>query len=228
MFKNIIESLKQLTRTSVAVDPSKFEDPVATSISWTPLKRGGANFCTHKLVEITPDRIGFLATLGLKLFLSAFVIGGIVAMGFGIYGLVAGKEALLTAGVLVPLIFGLLFTGSGAFMFYYFAKPAVFDKTTGMFYKGRKAPMDEILRQSQPNAKNKAVQLNKIHALQLISEYCHSSGRHGSSSYYSYELNLVLTDGERINVVDHGKRERIRQDANTLSNFLGKPVWDAT
>ena len=45
---------------------------------------------------------------------------------------------------------------------------------------------------------------------------------------YNYELNLVLKDGERINVVDHGNLKKIQDDANTLSNFLGKPVWDAT
>jgi hypothetical protein len=48
------------------------------------------------------------------------------------------------------------------------------------------------------------------------------------NSYYSYELNLVLDDGSRINVVDHGNLERLRSDANALSQFLDKPVWDAT
>ncbi len=48
------------------------------------------------------------------------------------------------------------------------------------------------------------------------------------SSYYSYELNLVLDDGSRINVVDHGNLDRLRGDAQTLSRFLDKPVWDAT
>jgi hypothetical protein len=48
------------------------------------------------------------------------------------------------------------------------------------------------------------------------------------NSYHSYELNLVLNDGSRINVVDHGNLERLRSDASTLSRFLDKPVWDAT
>ena len=66
--------------------------------------------------------------------------------------------------------------------------------------------------------------LEEIHALQLVSELCHTKNR----SYYSYELNLVLRDGQRINAVDHGRHERIRTDAQRLSDFLGKPVWDAT
>ncbi|MDP6491172.1 MAG: hypothetical protein QGG69_05335 [Kiritimatiellia bacterium] len=58
---------------------------------------------------------------------------------------------------------------------------------------------------------------------QLLSEYCRSD----KSSYYSYELNLVLQDGSRINVVDHGNKTKLREDAATLSEFLGRPVWDA-
>ncbi|RWX50781.1 hypothetical protein VU01_12641, partial [Candidatus Electrothrix marina] len=48
------------------------------------------------------------------------------------------------------------------------------------------------------------------------------------SSYCSYEINLVLQDGSRINVVDHGKKNRIREDAHALAEFLGKPLWDAS
>ena len=65
--------------------------------------------------------------------------------------------------------------------------------------------------------------LEDIHALQLISEYCRGSKR----SYYSYELNLVLRNGRRINVMDHGDSEKLREDAKTLSQFLEKPLWDA-
>ena len=221
MLNHLTKSLKLLRRTSVAVDPSQFEDPVATSTKWTPLTQGGANFCTHKLVEITPHRIGFLTTLGLKLSLLVCIIAGIAAMGFGVHQLITAGE---TAVVIFLLIFGIVFAVIGTVMFCRFGKPSVFDKITGLFYKGRKAPKHELLGQSRPNAEDKAVQLHKIHALQLISEFCRSS----KHSYYSYELNLVLDDGERINVIDHADHSRIRQDANTLSNFLGKPLWDAT
>ena len=68
------------------------------------------------------------------------------------------------------------------------------------------------------------VRLNGVHALQLISEYV----RGNKSSFYSYELNLVLDDGSRVNVVDHGALARLRDDARTLARFLGRPLWDAT
>jgi len=65
--------------------------------------------------------------------------------------------------------------------------------------------------------------LSPICAIQLIREFV--SGN--KSSYYSYELNLVRTDGGRINIADHGSLHAIRVDADTLSNYLSIPVWDA-
>ena len=71
-------------------------------------------------------------------------------------------------------------------------------------------------------------QFNRIRIAQtgFSDQDTHISG--SKSSYTSYELNLVLDDGSRINVVDHGNLDRLRGDATTLSRFLSKPVWDAT
>jgi hypothetical protein len=41
-------------------------------------------------------------------------------------------------------------------------------------------------------------------------------------------LNLILKSGGRINVVDHGNIEKLKEDAQILSSFLSKPVWDST
>lgn len=41
-------------------------------------------------------------------------------------------------------------------------------------------------------------------------------------------LNLVLDDGSRINVVDHGCARSLRAEAHQLATFLDKPLWDAT
>ena len=71
----------------------------------------------------------------------------------------------------------------------------------------------------ETDAESGLVKLNTIHALQLIKERCRTK---------NYELNLVLESGQRINVVDHGGLNRIREDANQLSQFLCIPVWDAT
>jgi hypothetical protein len=46
------------------------------------------------------------------------------------------------------------------------------------------------------------------------------------SSYLSYELNLVLSDGRRINVIDHGDKIKILVDAHDLAEFLDIPIWN--
>ena len=219
MLKKIIESIKQLNRTPVAVDPAQFEDAVANSTSWSPAKSGGQNFCSHKLVEAAVHRMEFRATLGAKLFGMVFVLGGLVPIGWGCYNIVAGEEASLDFKVIFLFLFGLVFAGVGVGLLYFFTKPIVFDKHSGHFWKGKTDPNWGFIK----DALKVWAPLEQIHALQLIAEHCTSD----KSSYYSYELNLVLKDGERINVVDHGKLNKIREDANKLSSFLEKPVWDA-
>ena len=67
-----------------------------------------------------------------------------------------------------------------------------------------------------------------IHALQIVSEYCGGGSSSGKiRSFVSYELNLVLKNGERINLCDHGNIVRLREDAARLAEFLGRPLWDA-
>lgn len=47
-------------------------------------------------------------------------------------------------------------------------------------------------------------------------------------NYLSYELNLVLKDGERLNVVDHADRADIRSSAQQLAALIGCKLWDST
>lgn len=113
-----------------------------------------------------------------------------------------------------------------------------FDRREGCFWKGRWKRGDGALsiRRADLNARLEKealkdyIDLADVYAIQLIKEYVPGSRRSGSRSpYYSYELNLVLKDGERMNVVDHGDLQRIRADAIQLGEFLGNlPVWDAT
>jgi hypothetical protein len=122
-------------------------------------------------------------------------------------------------GMLIPLFLSLIFTALGAYLLYTGTSPIVFEKGRGVFWKGRKGPDEAIDSRDTRNF----VRLDHVHAVQLIAEYIS-----GKSSYYSYELNLVLEDGKRIPVVDYGNLGKIREDARTLALFLGRPLWDAT
>ncbi len=162
-------------------------------------------------------RVEFKASTGAKVFYLLFAfIGTAVAAGIALF---SDAESYLAPEFLVPLAMGVVFMAVGIGMFIYGTTPIVFDKGSGYFWKGRKGPQDVI----EVSSLKKCAQLEQIHAIQLVSEFVHS----GKSSFYSYELNLVLEDAGRLTVIDHGNLKRLREDANTLAQFLGKPVWDA-
>jgi len=190
-------------------DPAGFQDPIATKTDWNPLKRGGSNFCSHRLAIIDANQADFKATKGTFIFGGIFMVmgtlipGGIMLAGFSDSGF---KIALL-----FPLFFMFIFVGIGFAMIKSFSRPITFNKTTNTYRKGN------------INKPKELTSLDEIHAIQLIREYI----RTDKSSYYSYELNLVTKNAGRINVVDHGSLSKLRQDAEQLAQFLNVPVWDA-
>ncbi len=52
--------------------------------------------------------------------------------------------------------------------------------------------------------------------------------RSKNGSYYSYEINLVLHNASRVNVIDHGNHQAVIEDAETLAQALGVPLWDGS
>jgi len=219
MFKKIMQKLQGLANRRDAFDPSRFDDPIAMQTEWTPAKSDGASFRTHKLVRVDFNRLEFRASMGAKLFYLVFLLAGVaMSIGFSASKLSRGAFSF-DIDTIMPVLIGLFFAIVGGCLFYFGTVPIVFDKSNGSFWKGWKAPNQAFDKKTLKHY----VKLEKIHALQLISEYC----RGNKSSYYSYELNLVLKDGKRVNVIDHGNQKTLKEDAATLATFLRKPLWDA-
>ena len=226
MFKAIekIKDAIQKSNVRTVIDPAVFNDPLALQTDWSPASPGGSNFKTHKLHEVNGQRMEFRATMGMMLFAGIFLVVGLGIMAIAPWRLWITGEPFAKDMILLP-IFGLLFAGVGGYMLYSALTPIVFDTGHGYFCKNRRKPEHSF---TVVDIKNH-VPLTRIHALQLISERVSSSNSQGrSSSYKSHELNLVLNDGTRLNVVDHGCVTTIRADARRLAAFLGKPLWDAT
>ncbi len=205
-----------------SLDLDRFQDPLAKTTEWKPLVSGGASFGTHRLKEIGMHRREMRPMAGAIAFYLVFAVFGAAALlGAGIAlvaTLVAGRwEGLLA--VLFLSLFGAVFGGVGGWLYYSGTKPIVFDLALGYFWTGRQAPPYDF-----GGAPQDAVPLAQVHALQVVSERCSGS----DSSFTSYELNLVLHDGSRRNVVDHGNLEALRADARELATFLVVPLWDGT
>lgn len=219
MLNSLLQKLQELAgRRGATFDPAVLNDPVALQTAWSPAKGGGASFRTHRLVTVDHSRLEFKASAGAVVFYLIFLLIGLgMMLGFPVARLSEGGPWGLTMDILMPMLMGLLFALVGGAMLYFGTAPIVFDTRQGCFWKGRQSP-ELVFDKSR--LKN-FTRLEEVHALQIISEYCS-----GKNSFYSYELNLVLKDGNRINIVDHGNLASLREDGGTLARFLGRPLWD--
>ena len=214
----MLKRLLEQRRSSEIGDPAQFNDPVAEQTSWEPLVGGGANFQTQRVERKGPGEMQIVATLGLKFFLGIFILTGLgLTIGFS-YKFIAAGEVRNFKEV-IPLLVGVLFASLGIGSYWSMTRKLVLDRARGTLTRGGNpvTPKDTVGIKGAPPT------LASAHALQIVSEYC--SGN--KSSYYSYELNLVLADASRINLMDHGSLEQIRADGKQLSEFLGVPLWDA-
>lgn len=216
MFDKLVKKLGELNREAPRFDPSILGDPVASKTAWGPLVKGGANFRTHSFKQVSRHRAVFRPAWGMFLFGAIFaIIGGGVMVTRILQG-----DFTLDADFFMPVIIGGVFLTVGLFIIVYFMRPVVFDRQVGAFWKGYKTPM----RFADGSDTKVFARLEDIYAVQLLSEFV----RGNKSSYHSYEINLVLKDGSRLNVVDHGAHRVAQIDAYKLGEFLDVRVWDST
>ena len=189
-------------------------EKIRQSIKWKPRKQGGASFKTHKLVKLAEHRLEFKPTAGALAFYLFFTLVGIAIIVFFLYRLndfkVEDNEEYILLGV------GVLFFVMGLLMLLFGIRPIVFDWEQNYFWKGRKDPR-QIYR---PEMNKNMVRLDHIIAIQLIKELVRSK----NSRYHSYELNLILKDYRRVNVVDFASERIIEEDARILAERLQVPV----
>ncbi len=214
----MISQLKKIfaSKAIKSFDPSVFNHPLALKTDWSPLASGGANFKTKTLKKISSSEIRFVISNWAKAFLAFFAIFPLFFMVSVIFSLITDEfEYEMLLFLFIPLIF----LGVALFLLKNMVKEIVFDKQSGYFYKGKKKVSSSL----NPEKEESTFNLFRIHAIQIIPE--NIKGK--NSSYTSYEINLVLDDGSRTHVIDHGHKDSIEADAVTLSEFLHIPVWNS-
>ncbi len=196
--------------TKCAIDTTDFDDPMAKKIDWEPAQVGfsGRN---RRLVSINSNRLVFRSPITGLVLIVAFAALSFAAIYDFFAKLLAGQFYA------APLPFFFIFGGLAWLLFHAWSIPIVFDKEKGYFWRGRKVPSPSTV---QTDAKRYAA-LEEIYALQLIKPPW--LGRRKS---IIYELNLVLRSGDRVHVLVHRSKKRLRSYASDLSAFLQVPVWD--
>lgn len=118
----------------------------------------------------------------------------------------------------IVIIVGIIILFYGVKLLFKATLPIVFDKTKGAFWKGR----EELDHTYNRNIPDKYVNLDRVHALQIVTDF------NEMHNYYSYQLNLILFNGKRVMIVNHGNQYALQLDAQKLAYFLKKPLWDAS
>ncbi|TYP74946.1 hypothetical protein [Aquimarina intermedia] len=190
-------------------DPT--QDTIAQQIDWSPANSGGSNFVSHEIKQVSSSILKVKKTSTLNLFGGVFFLAGLNYVVLAYYfayidGILEEQSTLKN----MQLFFreGGVFLLLGVVFLVMFASTATFNKQLNRFKKGKFT-----------------ISFSEIYAIQLITEFVQSSGG-SSGSYLSHELNLVLTNGNRINIMDHGVKAHIEEDAILLGKFLNIPVWN--
>jgi hypothetical protein len=178
-------------------------DQPPEDLDWSPLVPGGAAFRTHRLLAPTPTRIELHPSANARALVGAFALGSMIAVGFVVWRSVAQDvPGIVTAGA-----FAVIFAGFALMLHKLLDNHRYFDAELGRYWSTRKA--------SEP------VPLSSIRGLQITPERVIGP----ESDYDAYELNLVLVDGRRVNVLDHGNLEQLHADAKQIAAFSRVPLW---
>ncbi len=202
------EHLETSPTKTKSITLAKDTDLVAKKVSWKPANPGGTKF---KITEMVSEE----GKLKVKLSRGVIIFGYVLLCG-GILTLTIFSSAIYDqarAYFLVTLVHGGVSTFIGCYLIYQ-KKLHTFDKIAGKYYKG------EYSNQAMDESESEAGYIDNIHSIQLIREHVAAK----ETTYYSYELNIVLKDASRINIMDHSHLKNIKKSAEMLSAYIGVPI----
>lgn len=205
---------------------NSIDDEIVKNSSFIPLKRGWTNIKSHDLIIDNNWNYLFQVKWFFPiLFLIMFSIP-LIATSIIIASDFITKKTLswdMIWDFFGQIIFSFIFLAPAWILFYFLYRSYIFDFQNGYFYDTRLAKkLFELLHQEK--YKNKIIPISEIYAIQIISERVHGK----NTTYTSYELNMILKDSRRVNVIDHGNIEEIRKNADELANKLWVKVYDFT
>ncbi len=204
-------------QTSTGKSPQTTEESNLRNTNWSPLTTTNTNFTTHRLIvdgdvaHFKPVVMLYIFTL---LFYGAFFGLSFYALSHSDFQEQIGHQLVLPLNVV--LVIAAIVTVY--VIFKKLSSPIVFSKINGWFWKGHDSP---DTKSNQTELKN-AIKLDQIAGLQILGKRQHSTK--STRSYVNYELNLILEDHSRINVLTSGGLISMLVEAEELGDFLDVPV----
>lgn len=191
----------------------KESDKVAKLTNWDRLELKGSKYKdieikedkTNKLLKIEPNldkKKSFLKIVTLILFI------------YGI-GIILDEKTFYSIGrkLIYFIITIILYVKYNIDSF----KSKIFNKRYEVYYLG-------LFSTKKPDSYEKMIKFKKIHAIQLLSKGISKGTKKGLMD--CFEINLILKNGERINLANYSGLNCILKDAKILSEYLNIPIWD--
>ncbi|MGI6524869.1 MAG: DUF3592 domain-containing protein [Bdellovibrionota bacterium] len=191
---------------------SQITDPFCKRIDWTPATGFSSTFKTHNLIRKDDYLLQYKPTNFCKIF---FLIFGILGITLFFIGMNTSEFLMAAAGILFFIILPFIVAVSHGL-----TRVKNFDKRLGYYWEGSKPPNNV----TNPKSKN-LFALQTIKAIQITSHAVRSSDSPNDVFYFCHEINLVLNDTSRFNVISYGGKEQILEDGKTISQFLRVPLW---
>lgn len=203
---------------------SSIDDEIVKNSWFTPLKHWGTNIKSHDLIIDNFWNYDFKVKWFFPIvFLWMFSIPLIVTIVILLKELSIGWLNIDFWSYIWQIIFSLIFITPALLLFYFLFRSYIFDFQNWYFYDTRyQNKLFELI--GQEKYKDKIIPIKEIQSLQIVSERVHGK----NTSYTSYELNMILKDSKRINIIVHWNLEEIRKNADELANKLWVKIYDLT
>ncbi len=213
----------------------ELQENLGTEIEWTPLISSIESNRFYRLMHVDGETIKWAGSIGV------YILSLLFLMPLGLLGL---SSSFTDGSNFLFLFYGIFFLGTGLMFIEYYSIPLVFNKRNGLFYKPRRSLFVKLMMMKWVNSflekkytsfyskyykpilsKNTlSVKLKDIKAIQVLRK----EDKMEDSVLYSYELNLILQNHQRWNIVAQLSDFEVLKDAQTLANFLDVPLlrWD--
>jgi len=193
---------------------SGIDDELALKTDWHPKEIGGNRLALNNFVRE-----------GEKFFVKPTIFQKSIGAVMGLMGF----SSIFIGLFLVPdgMVFlggtGLLMLGATGYLVYSWGQGLVLDKGSDKYYRGQFSAGEG----SQVTIQGP---LSDIGAVQIIEEAVEevNSQMEITGEFYSYEINFVFTNGERLCVMDHGDYNLVLDSAREIAEFLDVDVWNGS
>ena len=187
--------------------PCNALNEIPTDLASSPASQESASFCSARII-IKNDVAVVRSSRQDHRFSFVMIAIGAGAL-FGGYRLFDVHDLFDMVGSLIPGFAGAVFLLIGLLMLIFPHRVRIDREAQQITVSG--------------NTKKETSPLEKDDKLQILAK---NAGMQTPSK--CYELNLVLHDGKRINLLSHGDGPLLRRDAHALADFLGCPIIDQT